>query len=221
MSDSSPSRIANSSGPSSSVDAAGSSTTFASGATTGATPVSVGAASVVSSASLAISLLSDSGKSIEVSVPLPEGTITYVDQADVLIRSLIIAAVIVAPYAVYKIRQVSRLRQSIDSAKENEAKAAKRAELTYGHIPALEDVIADVSFVVEEATRNGGAMLVVPHEVTVSNRPATPEIVDALIRDALRRSNLVVTAEADSDEGRMLECALINASDPVESNSQT
>lgn len=134
-------------------------------------------------------------------------TITDVDQTDVLFRSLAIAVVIVAPYAIYKVKQVRRTNRLAEQFQDHRAKSERRAEAPHGHIPALEDVIADISFVEAEANRNGGALLVVPHSVTVSDRPAPPELVDTLVRDALRRSNLLITAEADSVEGRLLECA--------------
>ena len=80
----------------------------------------------------------------------------------------------------------------------------ERLKRKYG--PALEDVVADIAFVQEEAHTRGGAMLLVPHVVTVSHRPAPASTVDLLVRDALRRSGLVVTAEVDTEEGRLLEC---------------
>lgn len=148
------------------------------------------------------------------SVPLDTGTITDVGQTDVMVRSLVIAAVIVLPYAVYKVRQVTRIRRINAEISAKEAKGAGRANHPYGDLPALEDVIADIDFVVNEAHRGGGAMLVVPHEVTVSDRPADRSIVDALVRDALRRSNLVVTAEIDAEEGRLLECVPLSTTQP-------
>lgn len=129
------------------------------------------------------------------------------DQTDVLFRSLAIAVVIIAPYAVYKVRQVRRTNRLASEFNGRRIEAERRAEGPHGDVPALEDVIADIGFVETEANRNGGALLVVPHEVTVSDRPAPPELVDTLVRDALRRSNLLITAEADSPEGRLLECA--------------
>lgn len=135
-------------------------------------------------------------------------------QAGALGRSLVIAVIIVAPYAFYKIRQVRRIRSNHQAVLAAEEAALARAEAGTAGTPrpALEDVIRDISFVVEEATRAGGAMLLVPHDVTVSDRDAPRSVVDTLIRDALRRSGLVVTAEIDSSEGRFLECALAKTS---------
>ncbi|MGB6056843.1 MAG: hypothetical protein WBF71_01160 [Microthrixaceae bacterium] len=131
-------------------------------------------------------------------------------QADVLGRSLVLAAVIVAPYGIYKVRQVRRVRanhKAVIAAEEAALLRDGSGDSTPPR-PALEDVIRDIAFVVDEATRAGGAMLLVPHDVTVSDRDAPRSVVDTLIRDALRRSGLVVTAEIDSPEGRMLECSL-------------
>lgn len=141
------------------------------------------------------------------SVTADDCTITGVDQTDVLIRSLVIALVIVSPYAIYKVRQVRRTSRLVERAAQRQAEIDRRAASPYGHVPALEDVIGDIGFVEDEARRNGGALLVVPHRVTISDRPAPAEVVDTLVRDALRRSNLVITAEIESDEGRVLECA--------------
>lgn len=131
-----------------------------------------------------------------------------------MVRSLVIAAVIILPYAIFKVRQVARVRRLSNDIGAREAKGSGRSDRAQDHLPALEDVIADIDFVVSEARRNGGAMLVVPHEVTVSDRPAEREIVDALVRDALRRSNLAITAEVDSQEGRLLECAPLSSTGP-------
>lgn len=131
-------------------------------------------------------------------------------QGDTLGRALLIAVIVVSPYAYFKLRQVRRVRRT------HVAALAADAALTDGEIriPALEDVIGDVSYVVAEARANGGAMLLVPHEVTVSDRVATDEVVDMLVRDALRRSGLVVTGELDTAEGRLIECALIGGVPP-------
>ncbi|MEZ5311970.1 MAG: hypothetical protein R2735_15525 [Microthrixaceae bacterium] len=128
------------------------------------------------------------------------------DQSDVMVRSFVIAAAIVLPYAIFKVRQVRAVRRAHEASLRSDSDSESKVD----QLPALETVIGDIGFVVDEASRNGGAMLVVPHDVTVSDRPADPLIVDALVRDALARSNLVVTAELDSPEGRVLECTLLS-----------
>jgi hypothetical protein len=132
-------------------------------------------------------------------------------QSDTLTRSLLIALVVVSPYGIYKLRQVRRVRRNHEAVLAAEVAALATDE---PRPPALEDVIGDVSYVVEEAAANGGAMLLVPHDVTVSDRATTPTVVDMLVRDALRRSGLVVTAEIDTDEGRLLECRPMGGARP-------
>jgi hypothetical protein len=127
-------------------------------------------------------------------------------QSDTLGRSLLIALVVVSPYAIHKWMQVRRVR---DAHERVIAADAAASEPTRPRPPALEDVIRDVGLVLAEATEHGGAMLLIPTEVTVSDRAASDEVVDVLVRDALRRSGLVVTAELDTAEGRLLECTLI------------
>lgn len=132
----------------------------------------------------------------------PTGIVGAV-QTDTLGRSLLIALVVVSPYAIYKWRQVQRVRRAHEAAIAAEAAPPPPDEPPP---PALEDVVRDIAYVEQEAKANGGAMLVVPHVVTVSDRPAAAATVDLLVRDALRRSGLVVTAELDTDEGRLFEC---------------
>ncbi|CAN5469908.1 hypothetical protein BH10ACT3_BH10ACT3_11680 [soil metagenome] len=132
-------------------------------------------------------------------------------QSDTLGRSLLIALLVVSPYGIYKIRQVRRVRQGHEAVLAAEA-APPKPDGPPRH--ALEDVSGDISFVVSEARSAGGAMLLVPHDVTVSDRDASDAVVDMLVRDALRRSGLVVTAEVDTAEGRLLECALLGGTIP-------
>ncbi|MHB1139504.1 MAG: hypothetical protein ACYC2O_11145, partial [Microthrixaceae bacterium] len=110
---------------------------------------------------------------------------------------------LVSPYAIYKFRQVQRVRRAHEAAV---VAADAPPPPDEPPAPALEDVVRDIAFVREEADAHGGAMLLVPHHVTVSHRPAPASTVDLLVRDALRRSGLVVAAEVDTEEGRLLEC---------------
>ena len=136
------------------------------------------------------------------STPVRPASLVAAVQTDTLGRSLLIALVVVSPYAIYKFRQVQRVRRAHEAVLAAEASPPPHEPPA----PALEDVVRDIAFVQEEANANGGAMLLVPHVVTVSHRPAPASTVDLLVRDALRRSGLVVTAEVDTEEGRLLEC---------------
>ncbi len=119
-------------------------------------------------------------------------------QSGTLVRSLLIAAVIVSPYALYKINQVRSLRR------EREAAEASDENSTQDRGPRLEDVIARIGELGADDSSDS-ATVTVPHGVTVDGDVAPPGLVDALVRDALRRSGLVATAEVDTPTGRVIE----------------
>jgi hypothetical protein len=117
-------------------------------------------------------------------------------QIDILGRSLLIAAVIVTPYGIIKVRQVRAARRE-----RLAAEAAATAPPGPAR-PALEDVIGEIS---ASRVRDGAGTVTIPHDVTVAGADAEPGVVDTLVRDALRRSGLVATAELDTPAGRVLE----------------
>ena len=131
-------------------------------------------------------------------------------QGETLGRALLIAVLLITPYAIYKMRQVRAVRRAHDAAVAADAAALKAGDLT--PLPALEDVIRDISYVVTEAKANGGAILVIPERVTVSHREASDQIVDLLVNDALRRSGLVIAGQEVTPEGRLLHCVLASPS---------
>lgn len=120
-------------------------------------------------------------------------------QSGTLMRSLLIAAVIVAPYALYKINQIRTLRRGREAAQ-----ATGDDDSTVGTGPRLEDVVATIDRLASDASLDS-ATVVVPEGVTVDGDLAAPELVDALVRDALRRSGLTATAEIDTPTGRVIE----------------
>jgi hypothetical protein len=121
-------------------------------------------------------------------------------QGGVLVRSLIVAAVLITPYYLYKRRQVRQLREARAAA------AAPGQEPAEPAGPRLEDVIDSVPAAADTARAEGTVTITVPAGVTVDGDEPPPGLVDALVRDALRRSGLVATAEVDTAEGRSIEC---------------
>jgi len=124
-------------------------------------------------------------------------------QTDTLVRSALIALVLVAPYGVYKWRQVRsarRERLALEAALSEDAEPAP----TEPARPRLEDVIASIDDLASQAV-DGPVTLLVPHGPTVDGRDVDATTVDVLVRDALRRSGLVPVAEVDTAEGRLLE----------------
>ena len=117
-------------------------------------------------------------------------------QGSVLVRSFLIAVVVMAPVWVLVRKRVTRSHATDDSGEvEPDADAA----------PRLEDVIAEVSRLAPEVRATGSATLTVPADVTVDGRAVDSGTVDALVRDSLRRSGLVAAAEIDTPQGRTLE----------------
>ncbi len=121
-------------------------------------------------------------------------------QAGVLLRSLLIAVVLLTPYGLYKRRQVQRQRAAAaEPPTEGDAVDAAFA-------PRLEDLVASLPDAAATARELGSVEVLVPPDVTVDGAAAPAELVDALVRDGLRRSGLVAVAEADGPDGRTIEC---------------
>lgn len=138
--------------------------------------------------------------------------LTYVPKllADIevgtLSRSLAIAAVIVAPYAAYKIRKVRSARAAADRPRSDRAEVVGQEPAG----PSLEALVGEI-----ERLRSGvgedGVTITVPHDVTVDGRAAPRQVVQAIVRDALRRSDLAPTAELDTGEATVIECRRVSA----------
>lgn len=122
-------------------------------------------------------------------------------EAGVLVRSLVIAVVLVTPYFLYKRRQVRASRDAATAAAippVDDPDAPPR--------PRLEDVIDGFDRAAAVAREQGMVTVTVPMGVTVGGHEPPPGLVDALVRDALRRSGLVPTARIDTPDGRSIEC---------------
>ncbi len=123
-------------------------------------------------------------------------------QFDTLGRAFLFAVVIVTPYGIIKIRQVRALRREL--AAQVAAATAPPPPIR----PQLEDVIDRISELAAAGPTDrttAVATITVPNDVTVAGGDPPPGLVDTLVRDALRRSGLVTTAEVDTPEGRMIE----------------
>lgn len=121
-------------------------------------------------------------------------------QTTTLLRSLAIALVIVAPYGVIKWRQVQARRRERAAAI-----AALEEPQEIDPRPRLEDVIDEIARLADSG-EDGPRTFRVPHDATVDGVEVAPVVLDALVRDAMRRSGLVATAELDTAEGRTIEC---------------
>jgi hypothetical protein len=122
-------------------------------------------------------------------------------QIGVLARSALIAAVIVAPYGWYKRRQVRALRAASEAPSDPDQPGP-----TEPTRPRLEDLFDSLPDAAATARTAGSVTVLVPRDVTVDGADAPPAVVDALVRDGLRRSGLVAVAEVDGPTGRSIEC---------------
>ena len=129
-------------------------------------------------------------------------------QGGVLVRSFLIAVVLIAPvwFLVRKRVLAGRVPQ--------EPEPEDAPEQSDG--PQLEAVIASIAAVAESARDGGSATLTIPSGVTIDGRPADAATVDALVRDSLRRSGLVAVAEIDSPAGRTLELRELSTGSPTD-----
>lgn len=127
-------------------------------------------------------------------------------QADVLVRSFVIALVVIAPLWLYRRRRTARERRTstVDNGDGTTPPSA----------PRLEDVIAGIDGLAATVDAEGAASLTIPTGVTVDGSEMDAGTVDALVRDALRRSGLVAVAEIDGPAGRTLECRPIGRTRP-------
>lgn len=128
------------------------------------------------------------------------------DSSPVLLRSLLIALVVVTPYGVHKLRQV-RARRALAARPPGSGTIGTDPSVTpVAAAPRLEDVVARIEAVAGSLDPGDPTTVTVPSGVTVGGDEVPTELVDSLVRDALRRSGLVATAEVDTADGRLLEC---------------
>jgi hypothetical protein len=122
-------------------------------------------------------------------------------QTGVMLRSFLIALVIVAPVGAFWWRRIhTRRGDDTDRQSDRPTSDAPAADL-----PSLESVIDEIARL-GALTRTKAVTLTIPHDLTLDGDPAPRTVVDALVHDALVRSGLVPTAELDTGEARFVEC---------------
>lgn len=123
-------------------------------------------------------------------------------QAGVLIRSFVVALVIVSPFWLHRRRRARRSRGPATT---------EAVDPSTPTAPRLEEIIAGI----DRAAGPGDATTTVriPTGVTVDGIPVDAATADALVRDALRRGGLVAVDELDTPTGRILECRPVGGID--------
>lgn len=122
-------------------------------------------------------------------------------QSGVLVRSFVIALVVVAPFAWWQWRRLRSARDAAAARAAAEAPAPPPPEL-----PALEELVGSIGALARGMEPGRTCTLEVPDRLTIGGHEADAALVDALVRDALRRDGLVVTHEVVHGTGRALHC---------------
>lgn len=136
-------------------------------------------------------------------------TLAATESSGVLLRSFMIAIVVMAPVALWQGRRVRARRRRQRSASYQQA--SDLASLTSSDTagtggPSLESVVAEINRVASTLESSQKTELYVPGDLTVGGSKADPQLVEAVLRDALKRSGLEVTATKGDGDSIRLEC---------------
>lgn len=133
---------------------------------------------------------------------------TATDGSGVLLRSFAIALLIMAPIALWQARRIRRRRRRQRSASYQQA--SDLSSLSSGTAatpgPTLESLVAEINRVAATLESSQTTELTVPAELTVGGSRADPQLVEVVLRDALKRSGLDVTATTSDDNTIQLQC---------------
>lgn len=130
----------------------------------------------------------------------------------VLLRSFAIAVVIMAPVALWqgwRIRNRRHLERSASyqQASDLSSLSSPSSPGTMGApSPTLESLVAEINRVASTLESSQTTELDVPADLTVGGSTADPQLVEAVLRDALDRSGLEVTATNSHDGSVQLRC---------------
>jgi hypothetical protein len=119
----------------------------------------------------------------------------------VLVRSFVIALVVVAPFAWWQWRRVRAARLA-RAARAAEVEPAPRSDA----LPTLESVIARIAEHARTLEPGRSWTLEVPRRMSLDGAEADPALADTLVRDALRRDGLQAVDELDAGDHRVLHC---------------
>ncbi len=119
-------------------------------------------------------------------------------QAATLLRLFLIAVVVVSPYWAPKALRWWRGRAATRAAR-------RAANLPAPRLPepgSLAGVLSDLETAAAEGADE--ITLVVPPGVTVDGRPASPEVIDTVLRDAIGRSGYAIVHDSGGTERRLV-----------------
>lgn len=134
------------------------------------------------------------------------------ENSGVLMRSLAIAIVIMAPVALWQGWRIRNRRHRQRSASYQQASdlsslsSLSSPSTTGAQGPTLESLVAEINRVASTLESSQTTELDVPAELTVGGSRADPQLVEAVLRDALDRSGLEVTATQSNGGSVQLQC---------------
>lgn len=133
---------------------------------------------------------------------------TATDSSGVLLRSFAIALLIMAPVALWQGRRIRerRRRQRSDSYQQATDLSSLSSDTAGSPGATLESLVAEINRVAATLASSQTTELTVPGELTVGGTRADPQLVEVVLRDALDRSGLDVTATTNDGESIQLEC---------------
>ncbi len=105
----------------------------------------------------------------------------------VLLRSLIIAAILMAPVALWQRSRIMRRRQERLAAEQPEELAPATGTESG---PTLEALFAEIAAMGGSLGSGDEAQLLVPDEITLDGRDPEPSLLAALLGDAITRGGL-------------------------------
>jgi hypothetical protein len=124
--------------------------------------------------------------------------------AEVLPRSFLIAVIVVAPFAWWQWRRVKAVRAA--RLASSPAPEEPQATDAVAAVAPLEEVVALISEQARNLEPGEHWSLEIPRRVAIEGSEADPSLVDALVRDALRRERLLAVEELDAQDHRVLVC---------------
>ena len=128
----------------------------------------------------------------------------------VLVRSFVIALVVMAPVALWQWARMRRRRAAEDARRSGTttefASLADATAASSGAGPTLELLVAEVGRMAEGLEPGGTTVVEIPPGLTVGGIEADPGVTEAVLRDAIARSGLSVTSSEGSGEKLRLHC---------------
>ncbi|MGI9579165.1 MAG: hypothetical protein ACR2OH_13270 [Microthrixaceae bacterium] len=118
------------------------------------------------------------------------------ESAGVLLRSFVIALVVVAPVALWQWNRIRNRRRAVESSNAAPHEAAGTAREQDPR--ALETIVGSIPELAASTAAGSVVSIEVPPDVTLDGRPASGAIVEQLIRDALARDGLEII-DSDTD----------------------